>query len=183
MWQAMYRGSIEVIAGCMFSGKTEELLRCIRRAEIARLPVQLFKHGIDNRYTAGHVESHSSMRLPASGAVTVAELRTQLNPQAHVIGIDEAQFYEPSIVDFVTELANRGRQVILAGLPTDFRGVPFGPMPQLMAVADNITMLHAVCMVCGNPATCNQRLVASQEVIMVGAKDSYEARCRQCFRP
>ncbi len=179
----MYRGGIEVISGCMFSGKTEELLRRIRRAELARLPVQLFKHAIDNRYTDGHVESHSSMKLPATGAMSVAELRAKLSPTAHVIGIDEAQFYEPEIVPFVTELANRGRQVILAGLDTDFRGVPFGPMPALMAIAEQVTKIHAVCMVCGNPATQTQRLTDSREIVVVGAKDTYEARCRQCFRP
>lgn len=179
----MYRGSVEVIAGCMFSGKTEELLRRIRRAELARLPVQLFKHALDDRYTSGHVESHSSMKLPATGAMTVAELRERINPQAHVIGIDEAQFYTDDIVDFVNDLANRGRQVLLAGLDTDFRGHPFGPMPKLLAIADNVTKIHAVCMVCGNPASCTQRLTASQELVVVGAKDAYEARCRQCFRP
>lgn len=172
-----------MISGCMFSGKTEELLRRIRRAELARLPVQLFKHAIDNRYTEGHVESHSSMKLPATGAMTVAEMKERLNPQAWVIGIDEAQFYEPSIIDAVVELANRGRRVIIAGLHTDFRGQPFGAMPQLMAVADEVTKLHAVCMVCGSPASCTQRLTDAKEVIVVGAKDSYEARCRQCFRP
>lgn len=179
----MYRGGIEVIAGCMFSGKTEELLRRMRRAELARLPVQLFKHAIDTRYTDGHVESHSSMRLPATGAMTVPELRQKTNPQAWVIGIDEAQFYDADVVDFVVELANRGRRVIVAGLNTDFRGKPFGAMPQLMAVADDVTKVHAVCMVCGSPATCTQRLTSSQELVVVGAKDAYEARCRQCFRP
>lgn len=179
----MYRGGIEVICGCMFSGKTEELLRRIRRAELARLPVQLFKHAIDTRYTDGHVESHSSMRLPAIGAMTVAEIREKLNPQAWIIGIDEAQFYEPGIVDFVVDLANRGRRIIIAGLDTDFRGKPFGPMPQLMAVADDVTKIQAVCMVCGSPATCTQRTTNSQDLVVVGATDSYEARCRQCFRP
>lgn len=179
----MYRGSIDVIAGCMFSGKTEELLRRIRRAELARLPVQLFKHAIDNRYTAGHVESHSSMKLPAVGAMSSAELQEKVSPQAHIIGIDEAQFYDDGIVDVVTDLANRGRQVIIAGLDTDFRGVPFGPMPQLLAIADTTTKIHAVCMVCGNPASRTQRVVASQELVIVGAKEVYEARCRQCFRP
>lgn len=179
----MYRGGIEVICGCMFSGKTEELLRRIRRAELARLPVQLFKHAIDTRYTEGHVESHSSMKLPAVGAMTVAELREKLNPQAWVVGIDEAQFYEPGIVDFVTELASRGRRVLIAGLATDFRGQPFGAMPQLLAIADDVTKLQAVCMVCGSPATCTQRLTEAREVVVVGATDTYEARCRQCFRP
>ncbi len=179
----MYRGGIEVICGCMFSGKTEELLRRIKRAELARLPVQLFKHAIDTRYTDGHVESHSSMKLPAVGAMTVADIRAKLNPQAWIVGIDEAQFYEPAIVDFVVELAARGRRVLIAGLDTDFRGVPFGPMPQLMAVADEVFKIHAVCMVCGSPATCTQRLTASREVVVVGATDTYEARCRQCFRP
>lgn len=179
----MYRGGIEVICGCMFSGKTEELLRRIRRAELARLPVQLFKHAIDTRYTEGHVESHSSMKLPATGAMSVSELRDKLSPSAQVIGIDEAQFYDPEIVSFVTDLADRGRQVIIAGLDTDFRGIPFGSMPALMAVAENVTKIHAVCMVCANPATQTQRLTASQEIVMVGAKDTYEARCRQCFRP
>ncbi len=179
----MYRGGIEVICGCMFSGKTEELLRRIRRAELARLPVQLFKHAIDTRYTDGHVESHSSMRLPAIGAMTVSEIREKLNPQAWIIGIDEAQFYEPGIVDLVVDLANRGRRIIIAGLDTDFRGKPFGPMPQLMAVADDVTKIQAVCMVCGSPATCTQRTTTSQDLVVVGATDSYEARCRQCFRP
>lgn len=172
-----------MISGCMFSGKTEELLRRMRRAELARLPVQLFKHAIDTRYTDGHVESHSSMKLPAVGAMTIAELRQKLNPQAWVVGIDEAQFYEPEIVEVVVELANRGRRVIVAGLHTDFRGQPFGAMPQLMAVADEVTKLQAVCMVCGSPATCTQRLTDNHEVVVVGAKDTYEARCRQCFRP
>lgn len=179
----MYRGGIEVISGCMFSGKTEELLRRIRRSELARLPVQLFKHALDERYTSGHVESHSSMKLPATGAMTVAELRSKLDPHAQVIGIDEAQFYDDSIVPFVMELADRGRQVIIAGLDSDFRGLPFGAMPQLLAIAENVSKMHAVCMVCGGSGTQTQRLGTSQELVIVGATDSYEARCRQCFRP
>ncbi|MFN0158212.1 MAG: thymidine kinase [Bacteroidota bacterium] len=175
-------GWIEVIAGCMFSGKTEELIRRVRRAEIARQHVEIFKPKIDNRYSADHIVSHSEARIPS----TVVEKASEILPlakNAQVIGIDEGQFFDAGIVDVAEELANDGKRVIIAGLDQDYRGKPFEPMPQLLAIAEYITKTLAICMVCGNPADRTQRTTQANERVLVGAKDTYEARCRKCFQP
>ena len=180
-------GWIEVIAGVMFSGKTEELLRRVRRATIARKRVQLFKSHLDNRYAGlWAVSSHDQRSIEAIPVDSSAQINQRLDPTAQVIVIDEAQFLDDGIVAVATALADRGRRVILAGTDTDFRGEPFGSMPQLMAVAEVVDKLHAICILCGSPASRNQRLIAGQPApfdsptIMVGAADSYEARCRAC---
>ena len=180
-------GWIEVIAGVMFSGKTEELLRRVRRSTIARKRVQLFKSHLDNRYAGvWAVSSHDRRSLEAVPVDSAAQIRLRLDPMAQVIAIDEAQFLDAGVVAVVTSLAERGRRVILAGTDTDFRGEPFGFMPQLMAVAEVVDKLHAICVLCGSPASRNQRLIEGKPApydsptIMVGAADSYEARCRAC---
>lgn len=180
-------GWIEVIAGVMFSGKSEELLRRVRRAVIARKRVQLFKSHLDDRYAGRFAVSshdgHSHDAIPVDSSVQIAQ---RLDPTAQVIAIDEAQFLDSGIVRLATSLAHRGRRVILAGTDTDFRGEPFGPMPQLLAVAEVVDKLHAICVLCGAPASRNQRLIGGRPAsydsptIMVGAADSYEARCRMC---
>ena len=182
-------GWIEVIAGVMFSGKSEELQRRVRRATIARKRVQVFKSHLDNRY-AGlyHVSSHDGRTMEALPVDSSHQISLRLDPTAHVIAIDEAQFLDAGIVDLATSLAERGRRVIIAGTDTDFRGEPFGAMPQLMAVAELVDKLHAICVLCGAPASRNQRLIDGRParydspVIMVGAADSYEARCRACHQ-
>lgn len=180
-------GWIEVIAGVMFSGKTEELLRRVRRATIARKRVQVFKSHLDDRYAGlWAVSSHDRRSLEATPVDSSRQIMLRLDPMAQVVAIDEAQFLDAGIVDVVTSLANRGRRVIVAGTDTDFRGEPFGSMPQLMAVAEIVDKLHAICVLCGAPASRNQRLIDGKPAtwnsptIMVGAADSYEARCRAC---
>lgn len=180
-------GWIEVIAGVMFSGKTEELLRRVRRATIARKRVQVFKSHLDDRYAGlWAVSSHDKRTLEATPVDSSSQILLRLDPMAHVIAIDETQFLDPGIVAVATSLANRGRRVILAGTDTDFRGEPFGAMPQLMAVAEIVDKLHAICVLCGSPACRNQRLIDGKPApwnsptIMVGAEDAYEARCRAC---
>ncbi|MCC6931261.1 MAG: thymidine kinase [Gemmatimonadaceae bacterium] len=180
-------GWIEVIAGVMFSGKSEELMRRVRRAIIARKRVQVFKSHLDDRY-AGllRVSSHDGRSVDAIPVDSAAQVAARIDPMAHVIAIDEAQFLDEGICDLATSLANRGRRVILAGIDTDFRGEPFGPMPRLLAIAEVVDKLHAICVLCGAPACRNQRLIHGEPaawdspVIMVGAADSYEARCRAC---
>jgi thymidine kinase len=175
-------GWIEVIAGCMFSGKTEELIRRIRRAQIAKQKVAIFKPSIDNRYSSDHIVSHSELKLQSTLVSTSAEV-LELAVDAQVVGIDEGQFFDPGIVEVAEKLANQGKRVIIAGLDQDYRGKPFDPMPQLLAVAEYITKTLAICVVCGNPADRTQRTTPSSERVLVGAKDSYEARCRRCFAP
>ena len=182
-------GWIEVIAGVMFSGKSEELLRRVRRATIARKRVQVFKSHLDDRY-AGlfRVSSHDGRSMDAIPVDSSQQIAQRVDPTAHVIAIDEAQFLDAGVVALATSLAERGRRVILAGTDTDFRGEPFGPMPQLMAVAELVDKLHAICVLCGAAASRNQRLLDGRPapydspVIMVGAADSYEARCRACHQ-
>ena len=174
-------GQIEVIAGSMFSGKTEELIRVIRRAELARQEVQVFKPQIDTRYSLDHVASHNHAKIPSTSLTNAAEIYVHLRPTTQVIGIDEAQFFDSEIVDVVTELANRGLRVIIAGLDVDWKGEPFHPMPELMAIAETVLKLRAVCVVCGNTASRTQRLVENRESILIGNQNVYEARCRQCF--
>ncbi len=175
-------GWIEVIAGSMFSGKTEELIRRIRRAQIAKLKVAVFKPRIDTRYSVDKIVSHSDMSIP-SIVVDNAKQILELARDAQVVGIDEAQFFDMDLVDVCEQLANEGKRVIVAGLDQDYRGKPFEPMPQLLAIAEYITKTHAICVVCGNPANKTQRKIKAGERIVVGASDIYEARCRRCFEP
>lgn len=179
-------GRIEVIVGPMFSGKSEELIRRLKRARIGRQRVACFKPDIDLRYHRTAIASHSSQTHDAVTVGNVAELRRALYqqmPEIEVIGIDEAQFLDGAIVQLAGELVHLGKRVILAGLDTTFTGDPFGPIPALMAIADDVTKLSAVCMVCGAPAIHTQRLGKSRELVVVGAAGVYEARCRACFRP
>jgi thymidine kinase len=176
-------GLIEVICGSMFSGKTEELLRRIR-AQIARQKVQLFKPAIDNRYSVDHIQSHDANRLPSHCIEKPRDILKLIDDHTRVVAVDEAQFFEDSIVDVVQKLAYRGMTVIVAGLDMDFRGLPFGPMPKLLAIAEDVTKLSAVCVVCGNAASRTQKISGSPSTrIAVGAKDLYEARCRFCHEP
>ena len=176
-------GWIEVVCGPMFSGKSEELIRRLRRAEIARQRVQIFKPGIDERYSQDHIVSHSELKIRSEGVRNAAELRGRLDVRTEVIGIDEAQFLGMEMIETVLNLADMGKRVIIAGLDTDYLGRPFHPMPELLAIADEITKTLAICMQCGNPAKHTQRLVASEDLIVVGAAGMYEARCRRCFEP
>ena len=180
-------GWVEVIAGVMFSGKSEELLRRVRRAMIARKRVQLFKSHLDDRYSGLFVvSSHDGRTAEAIPVDSSEQIASRVDPTAQVIAIDEAQFLDAGVVPLANSLAARGRRVIIAGTDTDFRGEPFGAMPQLMAVAEVVDKLHAICVLCGGPASRNQRLIGGKPapyaspVIMVGAADSYEARCRAC---
>jgi len=175
-------GWIEVICGCMFSGKTEELIRRLRRAEIARQEVAIFKPTIDKRYSDDHIVSHSDDRLKSIVVDSAAEIPS-LASSARVVGIDEAQFFRMDLIEICESLASAGKRVIVAGLDQDFRGKPFEPIPQLLAVAEYITKTLAICVVCGNPADRTQRKTHSGERVLVGAKDIYEARCRKCFIP
>ena len=172
-------GWIEVIAGCMFSGKTEELIRRLRRAKIAKQNVKIFKPKIDNRYSEENIVSHSEQTLPSILIEDINEL-LEYSSDAQVIGIDEAQFFTNDIIDICNQLANDGKRVIVAGLDQDYRGVPFEPMPQLLSIAEYITKTLAICVECGNPADKTQRKTASSERVVVGASDIYEARCRKC---
>jgi thymidine kinase len=176
-------GWIEVIAGSMFSGKSEELIRRLRRAKIARQKVQVFKPTIDERYSRDHIVSHSEMRHESSTVETAAELRARVEPSTEVVGIDEGQFFDNELVEVANELAGRGLRVIIAGLDQDYTGKPFEPMPQLLAIAEYITKTHAICMRCGQPANYSQRTFESEERVAVGASGMYEARCRRCFVP
>ena len=174
-------GCIEVVCGSMFSGKTEELLRRIKRARLARQQVQLFKPVVDDRYDAVKVVSHEGVGADALPVASAAELAERVLEDARVVGIDEVQFFDEGIVAVCEALANRGVRVICAGLDQDYRGVPFGPMPSLMAVAEFVTKLHAVCSACGAEASRSQRLIAAEGQLFVGGAAAYEARCRRCF--
>ena len=179
-------GRIEVITGPMFSGKSEELIRRLKRARIARQRVACFKPDIDLRYHRTAIASHSAQTHEAVTVTNVARLREALYPQleeVEVIGIDEGQFFDQAIVQLTGELVHLGKRIVIAGLDTTFTGDPFGPIPALMAIADEVTKLSAVCIVCGAPAIHTQRLGASRELVVVGAAGLYEARCRACFRP
>jgi thymidine kinase len=176
-------GWIEVIVGPMFSGKSEELIRRLRRAEIGRQRVQIFKPVIDQRYSKNGIVSHSGLEIPSELVSTGTDILEKVAPRTEVVGIDEAQFLGESFVADCARLAELGKRVIVAGLDTDFLGRPFEPMPRLLAVAEEITKLLAICMRCGNPAVHTQRIVASEELIVVGAGGMYEARCRRCFEP
>ena len=181
-----HSGRVEVICGSMFSGKTEELIRRIRRAVIARRQVQVFKHSLDDRFdNPGRVSSHGGQQVDALQIAASGKLPALLHPGTAVVAIDEAQFFDDGLLTLVECLADEGRRVIVAGLDTDFRGKPFGMLPALMAIAEEVTKLSAICTVCGEPASRTQRLVNGQPahfddpIILVGAEESYEARCRE----
>lgn len=173
-------GWIEVICGPMFSGKTEELIRRLRRALYARQRVQIFKPKIDDRYDAISIVSHTRQSLIAQPVGTASEILERLQPDAEVIGVDEAQFFDRTLVDVVQSLASQSRRVVVAGLDLDFMGVPFEPIPELMAVAEFVTKTLAICVVCGNPASRSQRLTRHSRRVVVGSNENYEARCRKC---
>ncbi len=175
-------GWVEVVCGCMFAGKTEELIRRLVRAKIARLDTVVFKPLIDDRYDKEDVVSHSEMRIPSIPARNSREIE-ELAGNAQVLGIDEAQFFDEGLVQVVRRLANKGKRVIVAGLDTDYRGIPFDPMPQIMCEAEYVTKVMAVCHRCGAPAHRTQRLGGGKERIVVGGGAIYEARCRNCWEP
>ena len=177
------RGWIEVICGSMFSGKSEELIRRLRRAEIARQRVQVFKPRIDDRFDDDHIVSHNRQRLPSQRVTNSEDLYAAVDEETRVVGIDEAQFYDGGLVEVCERLAAEGRRVIVAGLDQDYLGRPFEPIPQLLALAEYITKTLAICVKCGAPANRSQRLIASKERVVVGAEDVYEARCRFCYDP
>ncbi|NOZ78255.1 MAG: thymidine kinase [Acidobacteria bacterium] len=176
-------GWIEVITGPMFSGKSEELIRRLRRAAIARLRLQVFKPVVDDRFSVDEVVSHSHWRVPSEPVKTSEEILERIDPRTEVVGIDEAQFFDGELPRVCSHLADLGKRVIVAGLDTDYRGVPFGPMPELLAVAEQVQKVTAICARCGAPASFTQRLFPSDERVVVGAGDLYEARCRRCHEP
>jgi thymidine kinase len=187
MYAASAGGWIEVVCGVMFSGKSEELIRRVRRAIIAKRSVQVFKSHLDERYAGIYrISSHDGRSVEAVPVDSAAQIAHRMEPRTQVLAIDEAQFLDDGIVPLATTLAGRGVRVIVAGTDTDFRGEPFGPMPHLLAVAEVVDKLHAICVVCGNPASRNQRLIEGRParydspIIMVGGEESYEARCRGC---
>ena len=167
----------------MFSGKSEDLIRRLRRATIARKRVQAFKPAIDTRYSEDEIVTHDDVRMKSEAVLSSREILTVLDWRTQVVGIDEANFFGEDLVDVATQLANRGKRVIVAGLDTDYMGRPFPPMPDLLALAESITKMLAICMQCGNPAKHTQRLVESDDLILVGTAGAYEARCRRCYEP
>ena len=181
--RAPSHGWIEVITGSMFSGKSEELIRRLRRAQIARQRVQIFKPIVDNRFSDDHIVSHSDMRMASQRVRNSDEILALVDDDTEVVGIDEGQFFDANLPAACNALADRGTRVIVAGLDQDYLGRPFEPMPQLLAIAEYITKTHAICVVCGDPANYTQRLVASKDRVLVGAGGMYEARCRHCFDP
>jgi len=174
-------GWIEVICGSMFSGKTEELIRRLRRAQIAQMPTIIFKPRIDSRYSETHIVSHNKLKLESHLVNTPQEI-LDMAVNVSVVAIDEAQFFNDSILEVCKTLASQGKRVVVAGLDTDYRGVPFGPMPQLMCEADYLDKLRAICVKCGNPASYTQRTSLDSEQVVIGELDKYEARCRNCFQ-
>ncbi len=175
-----FGGSIEVICGSMFSGKTEELIRRLRRAQIAKLSVEIFKPKTDTRFDQNAVVSHNANSIQSTAVDTSSSILL-LGSQVQVVGIDEAQFFDDELPNVCTMLANKGVRVIVAGLDMDFKGNPFGPIPAIMAIAESITKVYAVCVKCGNPALYSYRLVPDDETILLGEKESYEPRCRVCY--
>jgi thymidine kinase len=176
-------GWIEVIVGSMFSGKSEELIRRLNRARIARQKVQVFKPIIDARYSIEEIASHSGHKHDSKPVTSAEEMMSHIQPETQVVGIDEGQFFDMALVDAVNKLAGEGKRVIIAGLDQDYTGKPFEPMPQLLSVAEFITKTHAICVKCGSTANYSQRTVESEARVEVGASDKYEARCRKCFVP
>ena len=183
-WHSSRRsGTVEVITGSMFSGKTEELIRRLKRALLARQRVQAFKPRIDDRYDASRIVSHQAVSVEAVVVSTSESLAERVHEETQVVAIDEAQFFDRGIVEVCDRLANRGLRVIAAGLDQDYLGRPFPPMPELMAIAEEVTKVHAVCTVCGGTASRSQRLIAESTTVLVGGLETYEARCRACFEP
>lgn len=182
-WAKGNPGWIEIICGPMFSGKSEELIRRLRRAEIAGQNVQIFKPDVDQRYSRDHIVSHSDLKIRAGSVRDASDFDAQIDLQSEVIGVDEVQFLGMEFVDSVIRLADMGKRIIAAGLDTDYLGRPFHPIPELLALADQINKTVAICMRCGNPARHTQRLVANEDLIVLGAAEMYEARCRCCFEP
>lgn len=176
-------GWIEAICGPMFSGKSEELIRRLRRAIIARKKVQVFKPVIDDRYSEGEIVSHTDVRMRSEAVDDARAILKLVDPRTRVVGVDESNFFGSDLVDVATQMADSGKQVIIAGLDTDFMGRPFPPMPDLLALSESITKMLAICMSCGAPAKHTQRLIGSEQLIVVGAAEAYEARCRRCFEP
>lgn len=174
-------GSIEVIAGSMFSGKTEELIRRLRRAQFARQKVEIFKPTVDVRYSEDEVVSHDENSIQSTPVENSANILL-LASDVDVIGIDEAQFFDEGLVDVTVKLANQGTRVIVAGLDMDFKGIPFGPIPKLMAVADYVSKVHAICMRCGSIAQFSHRMSEKEQVVLLGEKDIYEPLCRSCYQ-
>ena len=174
-------GWIEVICGSMFSGKTEELIRRLRRAQIAQMEIAIFKPKIDSRYSEGHIVSHNHIKM-ASYIVDDPSDILDIAKEHEVIGIDEAQFFDNSLINTCKELASSGKRVVVAGLDTDYRGIPFGPMPEIMCEADYLDKLRAICVKCGNPASYTQRTSSDSGQVVIGELDKYEARCRNCFQ-
>ena len=175
-------GWIEVICGSMFSGKTEELIRRLRRAEIAKLSISIFKPKIDSRYDEGHIVSHNKIKM-MSFVINEPRDIIDASKDNDVVGIDETQFFDNSIIEICKKLASNKKRVIVAGLDTDYRGLPFGPMPQMMCEAEYIDKLRAICVICGNPASYSQRTSDDSDQVVIGELDKYEARCRNCFQP
>ncbi len=173
-------GWIEVICGSMFSGKTEELIRRVHRAEYARQKIQVFKPKIDNRYDENQIVSHSQLKTPSQLVETADDIHQQVKYDTEVVAIDEVQFFDKGIVELCSKLADSGKRVIVAGLDQDFRGEPFGALPALLAIAEYVTKLNAICVKCGNPASRTQRLTREKKTVVVGASGIYEARCRNC---
>ncbi len=173
-------GWVEVICGCMFSGKTEELIRRLKRAKIAEMGVQVFKPLVDTRYDEASIVSHDTTSVLATPVDNSSRL-LRINEETRVVGIDEAQFFDAGITEVCEELALRGIRVVVAGLDMDYRGKPFGPMPNLMAIAEYVTKVHAICVHCGNLASHSYRLASGDEVILLGEKEQYEPRCRSCY--
>lgn len=173
-------GCIEVVCGSMFSGKTEELIRRLRRAQFANQKIAIFKPAVDNRYSDVEVVSHDFHKITSTPIRNAAEM-LKVGPEIEVVGVDEAQFFDENLVDVCQNLANRGVRVIIAGLDTDFLGQPFGPMPRLMAVAEDVQKVHAICVKCGNLANHSHRLSRSKDLVVLGEKDVYEPLCRECF--
>jgi thymidine kinase len=176
-------GWIEAICGPMFSGKSEELIRRLRRASIARKQVQVFKPAMDTRYSGDEIVTHDDVRMGSESVNSAEEILAKLHWRTQVIGIDEANFFGQPLLEVANQLADSGKRVIVAGLDTDYMGRPFPPMPDLLAIAESITKTLAICVRCGNPAKHTQRLVDSDELILIGATGAYEARCRACFEP
>ncbi|MBI3554508.1 MAG: thymidine kinase [Elusimicrobia bacterium] len=175
-------GWIEAVVGSMFSGKTQELIRRLRLATIARQKVQVFNSALDTRYAKDHIVSHDSAKIPCQSAARAKDILTIIEPDTQVVGIDEVQFFDEGIVEVCEALADQGHRVVVAGLDQDFRGVPFPVTARIMAVAEFVTKNLAICAVCGSPANRSQRLSVSKKLIEVGTQDKYEARCRRCFK-
>lgn len=174
------QGRIEIICGSMFSGKTEELIRRLKRARIARQRVEIYKPAIDTRYSDNDVVSHDANSIPSTPVESARSILLMAS-DAQVVGIDEAQFFDDAIVEVCNELANSGKRVIVARLDMDFKGIPFGPMPQLMAIAEDVTKVHAICVKCGNLAHVSHRIVKDEQRVLLGEQHEYEPLCRQCY--